>query len=336
MITPEGGRPTKPVVPRQRDFAPYLAKAGEVLASSLDYGATLKSLGHLVVPDLADWCVIDVAEEGGTIARLAVAHENPEKVAWANDLRRRYPPDPDAPRGVPQVLRSGKAEFYPEVTGETLAAAARDPEHLRLLREVGFTSAMIVPLTARGHTLGAITLVLAESERRYEPGDLALAEDLARRAALAVDNARLYREAQREIAERGRAEEALREREARFRAVYESSPIGIANVDVDGRFVQTNRAFREMLGYTAEELGSMTFENVTNPEDVAESREVLARLARGEIGESSFEKRYYRKDGRQIWCRLTVSAVRDASGRFLYTVTMDEDITERKRADQEL
>ncbi|MGI8910204.1 MAG: PAS domain S-box protein, partial [Rubrobacteraceae bacterium] len=127
-----------------------------------------------------------------------------------------------------------------------------------------------------------------------------------------------------------------RARETGFRAVYESAPIGIANVDVDGRFVQTNRAFRKMLGYTEDELGNMTFEDVTHPEDVAESREVLAWLVEGGRDELAFEKRYNRKDGRQIWCRLTVSAIRDASGAFLYTVTMDEDITERKRAEREL
>jgi GAF domain len=137
-----------------RDFAPYLAEASEVLASSLDYEATLASLARLVVPALADWCAIDVLEEDGTIQQLAVVHEDPEKVAWARGLRRLYPPEPDAPRGMPRVLRSGKAEFYPEVTDETLVAAARDGRHLRLMRQVGFTSVMIVPLIARGRTLG--------------------------------------------------------------------------------------------------------------------------------------------------------------------------------------
>lgn len=336
MITPEENQPAKTAASLARDFAPYLAQASEVLASSLDYQATLTSLANLVVPDLADWCGIDMVGDDGSFTRLAVAHEDPEKVAWARELQRRYPPGADTAQGVPQVLRSGKAEFYPEVTDEMLVAAARDDEHLRLVREVGFTSMMIVPLVARKRTLGTISLVSAESGRRYEPGDLALAEDLARRAALAVDNARLYREAQREISDRRRAEEELRESEARFRAVYESSPIGIANVRADGCFVQTNRAFQGMLGYSADELGSMTFDEVTHPEDVAESREVLGRLVEGERDGVSFEKRYRQKDGCEIWCRLTVSAVRDASGRFLYTVSMNEDITERKKAEQEV
>ena len=202
MRTPEESRPDAPA----HDFAPYLAEASEMLASSLDYQATLTSLAHLAVPRLADWCAIDMLEEDGSIKLLAVTHKDPGKGTRGRELRRRYPPDPDAPQGVPGVLRSGKPEFYPEVTDEMLVASARDAEHLHIMREVGFTSVMILPLVARGRTLGTITLVLAESGRRYEDGDLALAEALAHRAALAVDNARLYSEAQREIAERERVE----------------------------------------------------------------------------------------------------------------------------------
>ena len=196
---------------RSQEAQHLLAEAGVAFSSSLDYRVTLESLARLVVPRFADWCAVDVVAEDGDTHRLAVEHENPEKVRWAHELQRRYPPEPDAPQGTSQVLRSGRSEFYPEITQEMIEAAARDDEHLRLLREIGFTSLIIVPLVARGKTLGAITLVSAESGRRYGEVDLRLAEELARRAALAMDNARLYEEAQKEIAERKRAEEALRE-----------------------------------------------------------------------------------------------------------------------------
>jgi PAS domain S-box-containing protein len=187
----------------------FLAEASAMLSASLDYRATLSSVARLAVPTLADWCAVDVLEEDGLLERVAVTHQDPEKVRWAYELQERYPPDPNAPRGVLKVLRTGLSEFYPQVTDEMLVAASRDAEQRRILREVGVTAAMVVPMVSRGRTLGAITLVTAESGRRYGEADLELAEGLARRAAQAVDNAELHREAQREIVERKRAEEEI-------------------------------------------------------------------------------------------------------------------------------
>ncbi len=174
----------------------FLAEAGEALAASLDYEATLAAVARLVVPRLADWCGVHVAEPDGRLRQLAVAHADQAKTAWAENLARRYPPAPDAPRGVPAVVRSGEPEFVPEVTDDMLAAGARDLAHLAVLRGLGLRSAMTVPLAARGRTLGAITFAAAESGRHYTPADLDLAIDLGRRAGLAVDNARLFRESQ--------------------------------------------------------------------------------------------------------------------------------------------
>ena len=200
----------------------FLGEASALLAASLDYETTLARVAHVAVPRLGDWCAVDVLDEDGSVRRLAVAHVDPAKVAWARELQERYPPDPDAPRGVYQVLRTGRSEFYPEIPDALLVAAARDAEHLRLLRDLGFTSAMVVPLLARGRTLGAITLVSAESGRRYRRDDLALAEELARRAAYAVDNARLYAEAQARADEISRLnaelEQRVRERTAQLEA----------------------------------------------------------------------------------------------------------------------
>ncbi|MDQ4001565.1 MAG: PAS domain S-box protein [Actinomycetota bacterium] len=172
----------------------FLAEAGTTLSSSLDYRTTLARVARLAVPFLADWCVVDVLEKDGSLDRLAVAHQDPEKVALVQELQKSYPPDPDAPRGVGQVLRTGRPELGPEITESLLEEAARDAEHREILGELGLKSYMIVPLVARGRTLGAISLISAESGRRYRQAELGLAEELARRAALAVDNARLYRD----------------------------------------------------------------------------------------------------------------------------------------------
>ncbi|MFN2242374.1 MAG: PAS domain S-box protein, partial [Anaerolineae bacterium] len=186
-----------------------LAEAGPVLAASLDATSRLASIAQVLVPLLADWCVVHIAEEDETSRPVAVAHADPQKRAQANGLLQRTPvpmgrehSDPDTPPGAAYVLRSGRPGFYPEASDELLAAIARDAEQIELVRSLGVKSAMIVPLVTRGHTLGTITLVVsAESGRHYTEADLALAEELARRAALAVDNARLYAEAQQLNAE---------------------------------------------------------------------------------------------------------------------------------------
>jgi PAS domain S-box-containing protein/excisionase family DNA binding protein len=178
----------------------FLAEASRILATSLDYETTLTAVTDLAVPRLADWCAIDLISDEGSVRRLAVSHLEPAKVVWAQELRKQYPFDPDAPTGLARVIRTGEPEFVPEITEAMVEAATSDPEVRDIiLHKIGFSSMMIVPLVARGRRLGAITFVAAESKRRYDQADLAFAQDLAGRAALAVENARLYQEARQAI-----------------------------------------------------------------------------------------------------------------------------------------
>jgi PAS domain S-box-containing protein len=182
---------------RTEEAQRFLAEASNLLSASLDSQTILENLAQLIVPRLADWCSVDVlSSKGEPIQQVAVTHIDPQKIEWAKELRRRYPPQLDAARGIGNVLRTGKSEFYPNVSEQLLVEVAHDAEHLNLLREVGFKSAMVVPLFAREHVQGFITLVVADSNRHYTPADLTLVEDLAHRAALAVDNAKLYRSTQ--------------------------------------------------------------------------------------------------------------------------------------------
>jgi GAF domain-containing protein len=179
----------------ERRFA-FLAEASALLAASLNYERTLTKVARLGVPNLADWCAVDVLEADGSIRRLAVGHTDPAKVELANRLRRRYPPE-DAGAGLGKVLRTGRSELYPEITDADLETIAFDDEHLNILRALGLRSGMWVPLTARGRTLGAITFASSDSGRVYGRSDLSLAEELGRLAGVAVDNARLYEERSR-------------------------------------------------------------------------------------------------------------------------------------------
>jgi PAS domain S-box-containing protein len=171
-----------------------LARSADVLTSSLDPDELLVEIANLAVPELADWCSVEVANESGVLERTALAHVNPAIRQRAIELSKRYPPDPASPHGLYQVVRTGQPELYPDVPDEMLLAAAVDEEHYNDIKTIGMRSAIIVPMTTRGRTLGALTWVNGRSARRFDEQDVELAQELARRCATAIDNARLYRE----------------------------------------------------------------------------------------------------------------------------------------------
>lgn len=174
----------------------FLSEASAVLASSLDYQITLERVAHLAVPELADWCTVHIVAEDGSIEQIAVAHIDLAKLQWAQQIREKYPLNPDEPRGAAFTLRTGQSDILPEIPDELLVQAARDPEHLEILRQVGFKSVMTVPLRTQSRIFGVISFISAESGQRYSQMNLQLAEELAFRASLAIDNAQLYRVAQ--------------------------------------------------------------------------------------------------------------------------------------------
>jgi serine phosphatase RsbU (regulator of sigma subunit) len=173
----------------------FLAEANDLLSSSLDYERTLAGVARLAVPGLADWCAITTFGPDGATLSQDVAHADPEKVKWVREMSTHYPPDlGDPTQPLAQVMRTGRAIVIPKVTEEQIRAGARDEEHLRAIRALDLRSAVVVPLQARGRTFGAMTMVMAESGRRYRSQDLTLMEQLARSASTALDNARLYSE----------------------------------------------------------------------------------------------------------------------------------------------
>jgi GAF domain-containing protein len=208
----------------------FLAEASAVLASSLDYEATLARVAQLAVPELADWCVVDE----GAVRRVAVVCADHERIEIARALRHRFPSGLERPEGTAKVARTGQSELIREVSDEWIAAIAADEEQLELLRSLELRSNILVPLIARARTIGVLTLATAESGRTYGPSELALAEELAARSAMAVDNARLFRE----------AEESL----AVLDTLLASAPVGLAFYDRDLRFVRINDTLAALNG----------------------------------------------------------------------------------------
>lgn len=303
----------------ERRFS-FLAEAGAVLASSLDYEATLASVARLAVPQIGDWCAVHVVGEDGEVRQLAATHVDPARVQLARDLEHRLPYDPDAPGGVPEVLRTGKSEVIPEITDEMLEAALPSEELLAIFRGLGLRSSMIVPLVARGHTLGTITLIAAESGRRYGPDDVALAEELAARAAVAVDNARLYREAQRVGAERS--------------AILAQMADGVVIVDPDGVVVFANNAARSMVGgqFLGDSLTSAVGSlHVTTLDGQPYSVEQLplARALRERAAIVDAEWRLSRADGVDMIMQGSAAPLLAENGALLGAVSTFRDVTEQ-------
>ena len=306
----------------------FVAAASELLASSLEYESTLANVASLAVPQFADWCTIDMVEDDGSLSRLAVAHVDAKKVRLADELAARYPPDPDAAHGVPNVIRTKRPELFSEITDELLHEATADtPELLEILRELGLRSSMCVPLIARDRALGAITFVAAESGRRYDESDLAVAQDLARRAAIAVDNALLFRDMQ---AARREAQDSL----AVVDAFFGAAPVALAFMDTSFHFVRVNEALATINGLAADEHFGRSLRDVLGDERAAEvevqHRRVLdtgqAILDLPVVGESAAAPGEPRN-----WL-VSYYPVRDAVGETIGVGVVITDVTEREQA----
>ena len=299
----------------------FLAEATEALATASNEWEALGRLARLTVPRVADWCAIDLVDHAGRFKRAAVVHEDPAKIEAVRELEKRYPTDTNNNTGVRKVIRTRKPEFYPEITEELLRAATSDEGQVQAMLELGFRSALIVPLVARDRSLGAITLSMAESGRTYAEQDLELAEALARRAALAVDRSRLRDE--------------VTETEHRFEALVDSLDAIVWEADPDTLqpFYVSRRA-EKILGYPVENwIKDATFwEKILHPDDraavIAKRRSAFSERRRYDI-----EYRAITQDGRVLWLRELGDTVEDAG---LQVRGIMVDVTERVEDSQAL
>lgn len=179
---------------RAREVAAFLSEASKLLASSLEFEGTLQAVAQAAVPQIADWCAFDLVDRDGTITSMALAHVEPGKESVANELREHYPVDPEAGTGTPQVARSGVSELHTDIDPALLEGSAADARHLELMRALEMTSVLIVPMRSANHTIGTITFVTTGGWRRLGEAERDLAEELGRRAGVAVENARIHRE----------------------------------------------------------------------------------------------------------------------------------------------
>jgi PAS domain S-box-containing protein len=293
--------------------AAFLAEAGAVLSSSLDYETTLSRVAQAAVPTFADWCSVDVLDERGEVRRVAVAHEDPAKVQFAIAFRLKYPPREKDP--MLTALRTGKSILVEEITEEMLLGGARSSEHLEDVRALGIRSFIVAPMLAHGRSVGTLTFVGAESRRRYSTTDLAFAEELARRAATAIEHARLHAE--------------VRESESRFRELANAVPAFVWVAEPDGQVKYLNERWYDYTGQSTEDSLRSGWADVLHPED-ADRVLGVANDARERQVEYAVECRYRRADGAYRWFLARAIPVRDAADRTLKWFGTSTDIHEAK------
>lgn len=299
----------------------FLAETSALLASSLDYRSTLTQVVRLAVPALADGCAADLIDARGVIHRLATASADPARDAVVRELGVRYPVVTDAPAGSALALRTGQPLLYNDDEIDTLwKAIARDEEHLALLRRLDTTSRMIVPLLSRGQALGVLSFSLSGQDRRYGTADLALAEELARRAALAIDNARLY--------------ESLSLSEQRFRSFVQKASDVIVVLGPDGTVRYASPPLEKVLGYRPEAIIGARTASLVHPEDRSRVQEVVRVVVQDPGHSHTIEMRLRHADG--SWRSLEVSATNLFGDPAVQGVVINlHDITERKRSEED-
>jgi PAS domain S-box-containing protein len=287
----------------------FLVQAGELLGSSLDYRRTLADVAHAAVPEIADWCAVHVVEPDGSLRPLALAHVDPKKVHFVEELQQRYPQDPQAEQGIPKVIRSGEPDLVPEISDAMLESAAVDDLHLALLRELDLRSYMCVPLVTRGRVFGAVAFVQAESGRVYGERDLGLAQELARRASTAIENSQLYGEA---------------ERRAQAARVLATVGDGVFLVDDSGVIRFWNPAAEAITGLPQQDVVGRPARAVLPGWDKVAPRVPVA----SEPGPMSAESVPVEAGGREVW--LSMAGVRSADG----TVYAFRDLTEERAVEE--
>ena len=301
----------------------FLAEAGTLLSSSLDYEATLADLAGLLVPRIADYCIVDALDESGGLRQVVISHRSHEHAELLRELRRRYPPEANDAHPVSQVLRTRKPYLVDDARDVALARAAVDEEHLALYQALGALSYIVVPLEARGRLLGTISLGTSESGRRFGAADLELAHEIARRAALAIDNALLFQAAQ--------------ESYAQLDTMLRSAPVGIGFWDRDLRFVRVNDALASLNRLSPEQHIGKTLGEVIPT--LAPTLEPLYRrvLESGEpvVHTESTDDLALHIGEQRHWLS-SYYPVRTADNETIGVGGLIMEITDRKRADDRL
>lgn len=316
----------------------FLSRASVLLAESLDYQRTLNAVAYLAVPNLCEWAavtMVDTANENGPLLNLAVAHVNPAEVAWVREAQGRYPVNmTQMDQLVVQAISTGKTIFLPSIPEEVVLAAARDEEHLSLIRRLDLHSFLCVPLSARGKNLGAVIFATTRASGHVFTNETVdLVEELARRAAIAVDNALVVAELEQVNA---RQKQSLYQSEERFRLLVEGvQDYAIYLLDPKGRITTWNAGAERFKGYKAVEIIGQHFSRFYTEEDIARRHpwtELEVATREGRYEEEGWR---VRKDGSRFWANVVITALRTDKGELYGFAKVTRDVTEHRLRERE-
>lgn len=308
------------------DVARLLTEAGKVLANSLDHNAALESIARLAVSELADFCTVDLVEDGSP-RRLIASHRDPEKLELTKFWQEAFAPSWDNSKGAANVMRTGKSEIYSDVTNEDIRGAARNDEHYQAMIDLGIKSAMIVPLVAAGNIYGAITFVGAESGRKYCTSDLVMAEEMGRQGGTAIANARLYKMAKIAQSDAERGKEL-------FRTLSETLPQLVWTAHPDGRLDYFNHRWEEFCGRKPEDTPDF-WKWVVHPDHLVAMYEKWRHsLATGTLYEFSVAMRD--RNGNYCWHLSRGFPTKDAEGKVVKWFGACTNIEAQKRQEDRI
>jgi len=329
---------------RSEDATRFLSEVSETLTRMvLLSDSALTAVAELAVPRFADWCVIDLLH-GTAIRRVAIVHSDPKKVELAWRVSRRFPKRIDASAGIPAVMRDGASRLFQSVTPDTLAHLIEEPEQLEMVRELGFCSWLTVPLRIDRQTVGTITMLSAESGRRFDASDVAVAEELARRTASALENARLYDEAVQaraklsaQAAALAEANETLRVKETRLSLALEAGEFGWWEWDVETDVVIWSPHVERIHGFAPGTFdGRMqTFADVLHPDDRDRVLAEVARVVSDGSPTYMIKCRIIQPTGAVRWIESRAVVIRHGDGRVARLLGIVADITARETAEVE-
>jgi len=306
---------------REKQRLEFLAEASVMMASSLDYELTLKSIAQLAVSRIAEWCTVHVAEEG-KLTRLVVAHADPQMKGYAEEYERRYPEKIDPQQGVGKVFATGEKEIVPFISEEMLKAAALDEDHLQLLLQLKLSSSIVVPIRSREKVLGAIRL-LGTNGRYFGDSDVQLATALGQRAAVAIENAQLHH--------------ALLERDNELRQSHAAAKMGSWSWDLENDRLFWSAEFRALHGLPEDaEATAQAGYDLVHPDDRERSRREFWATLESSASVFNSEHRSLTPDGRVLWLQVRGRIRRDATGKATWIAGLIIDVTESRIAEQAL
>ena len=316
-----------------------LAEVGAALAESIDYEKTLNRLADLMVPDHADWCVIDLLQEGSTVCRrVAVRTSRKELESFADELLRNYAPDLNRPHPILKAIETGQSDYTLEVDDSWVGPRARDDRHRFLLEQIQMNSVIIVPLRVQGRVVGTLSLFASRySGRKYTMADVQFAEEVSHRASVALDNAGLFRDLSKELSERKRIEAALRQVSERLELAQEAANIGAFERDLVTNEITWSASQEKLYGLLPGSFGGkhLDWAKRVHPDDIAAVEAAMGHAVQNKCS-LNLEFRIIRPDGVERWIASQARVFVDEQSKPRRLLGVNIDITERKRAEQAL